>query len=235
MKDLTSTYLPPKTSSKSSNAINRLSELLEHITQQAINIDQLNSKKKSHWLIENNDLFSQQLFKTQSDCFTPYVNETKQRLIELSHLVKNTLMTINNEIIAKESIAQIEQQISALMNALQANQTMHQAAQLSFDAKKRVRAKTAKRNQALASDKYKKLAKNVLLNSHQLYQKLNEHHEFERRLLEMVRTKSQQLSQCKSAQSAKISQEVLALHQRLGRCRKAITVIERDIELAEKR
>ena len=121
------------------------------------------------------------------------------------------------------------------MNALQANQTMHKAAQLSFDAKKQVRAKAAKRNQAITKDKYKKLAKTVLLNSHQLYQKLNEHHEFERRLLEMIRSRSQQLNQCKQGQSAKISQEVLALHQRLGRCRQAITAIERDIELAEKR
>lgn len=235
MKDPLLTHLKPKNNSRSSNSIARLSELLEYLMLEAKKIDLLNSKHKSHWLIENNDLFSQQLFKSQSDCFAPYVNESKKRLVELSHLMKTTLLNVNKEIIAKESLAQIEQQISALMNALQSNQAMHQTAQLTFDVKKTIRAKNAKRNQVKANEQYNKLTKAVLLSSHQLYQKLNEHHEFERRLMDMVQTRQQQLAQCTASQNTNISQEVLALHQRLGRCRKAISGIERDIELAEKR
>jgi len=217
------------------NAITRLSTLIGDLNQQAIAIDKLNTCNKSHWLIENNNLFSSVLFKTQSDCFVPYVTETKKRLEELSRLLQTTLANTNKEEIAKESLAQIEQQIAAIMNALQANQSMHQAAQLSFDTKKRVRAKAAKARQSKANEQYSKLAKTVLLNSHQLYQQLNEHHEFERRLMDMVQTRQQQLNHCKANQSSKLSQEVLALHQRLGRCRKAISTIERNIELSEKR
>ena len=36
------------------------------------------------------------------------------------------------------------------------------------------------------------------------------------------------------AKAKKLSDEVLALHQRLGRCRQAISKIERQIEVAEK-
>jgi len=112
---------------------------------------------------------------------------------------------------------------------------MHQTAQMNFEIKKKIRANTAKKNQTKLNAQYNNVAKAVLLSSHQLYQKLNEHHEFERRLMDMVQTRQQELTQCRASQSTKLSQEVLALHQRLGRCRKAISAIEREIELAEKR
>lgn len=217
------------------HAIKRLTILLSELQQQAEEIDQLNQKQKYHWLIENNDIFSPQLFKTQSDRFTPYVKESKQRLIELTHLIKTTLINANKETIAKELLTLIEQQISALMNAFQSNETMHHAAKLSFETKRKVRTNIVKKAQVNSADQYQKIAKTILLNSHQLHHKLLEHHEFERRLLEMITTKSQQLNQNKFISNEKTSQELLALHQRLGRCRKAISVIERDIELAKKR
>jgi primosomal replication protein N'' len=111
---------------------------------------------------------------------------------------------------------------------------MHQAAQASFNAKKNVRRKSAQAAQLNQTDKYNKMAKSVLLSSHQLYQQLTEHHEFERRLKDMITEREQERTRSKSANIDKLSQEVLALHQRLGRCRKAISAIERNIEQAEK-
>ena len=229
------TKLPSKKIMHANHIVARLSSLLDQLTIQSVAVDKGNTQQKSHWLIENNDLFSQQLFKTQSDCFTPYVNETKQRLNELSRLINGTLISDNTERIAKESLAQIEQQISGLMNALQSNQSMHQTAQMAFDIKKKIRDNAAKKNQSSIENQFNTLTKVVMLNSHQLYQKLNEHHEFERRLLDMVESRQQQLHRSKTDPNNKLSSEVLALHQRLGRCRKAISHIERDIELAEKR
>ncbi len=74
-----------------------------------------------------------------------------------------------------------------------------------------------------------------MLTSHQLYEKLNKNREFERRLMLMVAEREQQRTQCRASEAEKLSNEVLALHQRLGRCRKAISLIERDIEFAEKK
>lgn len=214
--------------------IQRLTTLLEHLSEQAKQIDQLNAKNKSHFLIENNNLFSAHLFSTESDLFLPYVAEVKKRLNEFSRLYKASADSTNKVEFAKSSLMQVEQQISALMNALQANQSMHQAAQLSFDARKKVRVKRAKVNEIKNNDKYNKMVKSVVLSSQQLYQQLSEHHEFERRLMAMISEREQQRQRSQNANASKLSQEVLALHQRLGRCRKAITSIEKNIELAEK-
>lgn len=216
-------------------AIQRLSTLIEHLSIESRQVDQLNAKHKSHWLIENNNLFSQLLFSTESDLFTPYVNEVKKRINEFTRLYEQSGSNINKAEFAKTSLELIEQQISALMNALQANQAMHQAAQVSFDAKKKIKAKRAKASLAKKTEQYGQLAKSVLLSSHQLYQQLSEHHGFERRLKAMIEEREIQRQQSKAANSDKLSQEVLALHQRLGRCRQAISSIERNIELAEKK
>ena len=194
---------------------------------EAKQIDTENNKNKSHRLIENNNLFSPSLFFTQSDRYLPYVEEIERKLAEFTRLVASNKITLS-----KALLEQLEQQISAISNALQANSTIHQAAKLSFDANKKIRVKKAKAKQV---SKYRDLAKTLVLNSHQLYQKLTEHHEFERRLMDMLMEKERQRLECKKHESEKLSFEVLTLHQRLGRCRKAISTIERDIELAEKR
>ncbi|KGJ96328.1 primosomal replication protein PriC [Colwellia psychrerythraea] len=215
-------------------AIQRLSTLLEHLSLQSKNIDQANRKHKSHRLVENNNLFSQHLFSTESDQFSLYADEIKKRLDEFSRLYRLSTDNATKAEFAKSSLQQIEQQISALMNAIQSNQTMHQAAQVSFNARKKVRINSAKAAQLKQNDNYNKMTKSVLLTSHQLYQQLNEHHEFERRLMAMITEREQQRIQSRHANTDKLSHEVLALHQRLGRCRKAISSIEQNIKRAEK-
>lgn len=209
------------------NSIQRLSVLLQALDDKAKKIDAKNSQVKAHRLIENNNLFSLTLFSSQSDQFQPYIKEVQRNISEFSRLV-----SANKVDLSKLILQQIELQMAAISNALQANSSMHQAAKLSFDANNKVRIKKAKVKQ---KEKYGELTQKVMLNSHQLYQKLSEHHEFERRLMDMVAQREAERIKCKHHENEKLSQEVLALHQRLGRCRKAISVIERDIELAEKR
>jgi primosomal replication protein N'' len=209
------------------NSIERLTEVLIRLAIEAKQIDTINTQNKSHRLIENNNLFSPYLFVSQSDRYLPYVEEIERKVTEFTRLV-----AANKIELSKVLLQHIEQQISAISNALQANSTMHQAAKLSFDANKKVRIKKAKAKQI---NKYQDLAKKLVMSSHQLYEKLTEHHEFERRLMDMLMEKERQRLKCKKHENEKLSVEVLTLHQRLGRCRKAISTIERDIELAEKR
>lgn len=209
------------------NSIERLSVLLKTLDAKAKQIDKKNTQLKAHRLIENNNLFSLTLFSSQSDQFSPYIKEVQRRISEFSRLV-----AANKVEFSKVLLEKIEQQISAISNALQSNSVMHQAAKLSFDANNKVRIKKYKAKQA---NKYSELTKSIMLSSHQLYQKLTEHHEFERRLMEMVTERESARVKCKKHENEKLSAEVLALYQRLGRCRKAISTIERDIELAEKR
>ena len=209
------------------NSIERLTDILMRLAVQAKQIDTNNTQNKSHRLIENNNLFSPALFFSQSDRYLPYVQEVERRLAELTRLI-----AANKIELSRALLAHLEQQISAISNALQANSTIHQAAKLSFDANKKVKIKKAKAKQV---NKYRDLTKQLVLSSHQLYQKLTEHHEFERRLMDMLIEKERQRLECKKHEGERLSIEVLTLHQRLGRCRKAISTIERDIELAEKR
>ena len=60
----------------------------------------------------------------------------------------------------------IEQQISAILNAIRSNKGIHQEAQY--------------RLTAINARRYKKAAKQLFKSSQALYQQLSEHHEFER-------------------------------------------------------
>ena len=204
----------------------RLKGLLTQLSSQAAQVDNHNQNNKSHRLIESNDIFFEHLFSTKSNLFTPYVEEINTRLLTLERLVQN-----KNHPLSKASLDNIEAQISAIVNALHSNKTRHQAAQLNVDAKNNARASRIKTAQ---KTKYQQLAKKVMLNSHQLYDKLKEHHEFERRLMDMVALREEARTSCSPSEAGKLGQEVLALHQRLGRCRKAISSIEIEIERSEK-
>ncbi|MGB0936885.1 MAG: primosomal replication protein [Colwellia sp.] len=204
----------------------RLKSLLAQLRAQAIQVDSYNKNSKSHRLIENTDIFFEHLFSTKSNLFTPYIEEINTQLLTLERLVSN-----NNESLSKASLDNIEEQISAMVNALHSNQTRHQAAKLNVNAKNSARASRIKTAQ---KTKYQQLAKKVMLSSHQLYDKLKEHHEFERRLMDMVALREEARSSSSPSEAGKLGQEVLALHQRLGRCRKAISSIEIEIERAEK-
>ncbi|WDE10330.1 primosomal replication protein PriC [Thalassomonas haliotis] len=204
------------------NAITRLSAIIQALTEQANETDKHNSTLKSHRLIENNPLFSNSLFLSQSDKYLPYVLEINRRVSELERL-----MRAGNKMLFTALLESIEQQLHALMNALNANDALHQNANIRLNT----RAKQYKKRQ------YQQAAQKMLQPSHQLHQKLAEHHEFERRLLAMItdRERLRDNSHNQSQNNQKLTAEILALHQRLGRCRQAISTIERDIEFAEKR
>ena len=79
----------------------------------------------------------------------------------------------------------------------------------------------------LKSAKPKQFVQRISASSQQLYQQLSDIQEFERRLLDMIQLASRD-------NSADAVQRTLALHARLGRCRKALTDIERQIQDLEK-
>ena len=200
--------------------LNKLLQLIAQIKEQAINIDNKNKQHKAHRVIENNAIFSIGLFNTESDKFIIYAEETEKRIANLSRLIKN-----KKSVLAAMALEKIEQQITALLTSLRANTTMHDDAQIHFNA----------RNKAIEKNKYKKLAQSVIQSSQILYQKLSQHHEYERRLQAMLLERELQRDRSKLDNIDELSQQVLVLHQRLGRCRKAITLIEKEIELAEMR
>ena len=199
------------------SAFKRFKVLLEHLSTQATEVDHKNAHSKAHRLLADNALFSDDLFSTYSDKFYPYVKEVERKVDELSRLI-----THDKKEFAFNQLPKLEQQISSLVTALNANQSMHNEAQHRLNAFKNKR--------------YKKAAQNVMQSSHELHKKLAETHEFERRLAQMIVEREQQRTNNNHSKAQqKLSQEILTLHQRLGRCRQAISKIEFQIEFSEKR
>jgi primosomal replication protein N'' len=213
------------------SVIRRLSTLLSSLHDQSCQLDAINTQDKSHRLIENNNLFSNHLFSAQSDQLSDYSSEIKKKLIDFSKLyAKNDDCAVKIGL-AKASLAHIEQQLSALITAIKSNSVIHKAAKINNDATNNVRKKYFN-NINRQNSTHKKLAKTILHSSHQLHKKLTEHHEFERRLIKMISDREKNLQI--NSNSAVLNNEMLALHQRLGRCRKAIYAIEVDIAKTNK-
>lgn len=198
------------------SSIKKIYAILNDLEQTANLLDSNNSKLKAHALLKDSSLFSTELFNTHSDLFIDYVLEIKNKTVQLERLIKN-----KNDELSKYQIELLEKQITSLHNAFQSNNNIHKEAQ--------------NRLNAMKARRFKKSAQAIIQSSKSLYQNLAEHHEFERRLLQMLNDKEQERLKASSYNSDKISQEVLILHQRLGRCRKALSKIETDIIKFEKR
>lgn len=196
--------------------IERLALLINELENKAQSLDQQNAKGRNQSQFKHRPIFSDTLFKTRSDKYLNYVEEVKSKLAQL-----NELLARNHNEFAEELITQIERQISSLFTAIQSNHAR--------------RKKLVAKRKPQTSNQYKQAAQHVLMPTHALYNKLSEHHEFERRLATMIAEREYQRADANGKLSEKLSAEILALHQRLGRCRQAISGIEREIELAEKR
>jgi len=209
---------------KNTSPISRINLLLEQIASQATAIDNTNATLKSHKSLQDNPLFSNTLFSTYSDKFSHYVQETKRKTAELSRL-----LTTNNNELSTLLLEQIEHQIASLTNALNANATLHYDGQYRLDKRKAYFKAQTLENRA------KQSVKTIVESNKTLYQKLAEHHEFERRLATMIAEREFERSKCSDKKAQLLTQDILKLHQRLGRCRHAISIIENDIVRAEKR
>lgn len=196
--------------------LQKLDKVVEQLIVDAKAIDDKLSMKKAQ-RHHNKHLFSPPLFISQADTYLPYTLEVKQKVTHISRYINRQ----DHHDFIFEQLALIEQQINALTTAFFAQGRQQQIEQ-QFTQKNRA--------------KYlKKATKQVLHSSHHLYQQLAETHEFERRLMEMLELKEIELKNANKANQANLSQQVLTLHQRLGRCRQAISKIERQIEMSEKR
>ncbi|KGK00937.1 primosomal replication protein PriC [Thalassotalea sp. ND16A] len=202
--------------------LHRLKSILVQLAADANAADLKNKQRKSHYYLQDQSLFDEKLFPIASSTYYAYVMYTQKRL---EHLQK--LMNSNHAEFSDVLLSELEAQISALITAIKSNDNLHHDSEYRLDRRKRL-------NQQKSLKKYKKAAKTAFAPSHQLYQKLAEYHGFERRLEIMLNDKEAALANTKKHDTSMMQQEVLTLHQRLGRCRRAISDLEKQIELSEK-
>lgn len=171
---------------------------------------------------QRRDWFDSELFQCHSPQLLDYVQEAMQLLKRLqtpvrSHTEYQLFQQQNQQRLAIKLAAQLEA-LSRAFSCLEVRQR---------ENGKWRKAKVAK-TEATAPERHRAgqlLAE--LGGSHQaLYQKLSETHEFERRLQQMIHEAAQQQQQ---------PELQLALHARLGRCRKAISQLEAEIQWLEQK
>lgn len=206
--------------------IEKLRSQIQMLYRQTWSIDQRNSEIKSD-RFKYREYFNRQLFRCDSTALVDYVKEAEQNfnhLIKLRHSDKALLSQLGE---------QLTDQLSALTQVIRANEVaIKEHFYQKQTAKKRYQKKASKPNQY--EQKMRNVAKFVMKNSHELHQELAQNHEFERRLNEMIYERQAQITKASQAQQQQLQKEILALHQRLGRCRRAITAVEEKIAMAER-
>lgn len=197
------------------SSIKKIIEIIDNLSLKAKEIDKKNSINKSFSLRKDIAIFSEALFTTNSDKLVDYLEEVKEKTIELKKLQQT------NSDFFHARLSLIEEQISSIHNAINANDAQNKASEARLNV--------------IKSKNFKKVAKKLFKPTQELYKKLSETLEFERRLIVMLNNKQNELSSASPSKSERISNELLTIHQRLGRCRQAISKVEREIELSEKR
>jgi primosomal replication protein N'' len=129
----------------------------------------------------------------------------------------------------RDYLAQVQKNFSQLQSAVHDNRN----AQVAFLAEKLV-AQIGALQRELATQTLRRQNQPKAPAQVDLYHKLAEHQDYERRLLAMIQDRESLLGrQTTLAGQQKIQQELAALEGRLMRCRQALARIERSIERKE--
>lgn len=202
--------------------IHTLRQQIAHLYEQTQAIDERNRRIKSDRFTYR-EYFNHQLFNCDSISLMDYVKEAEDNfnhLLRLKDADKSFLSDLGNK---------LTDQLSALTQIIRSNEV---AVKEHFYQQQRRKQFYQKKKQA-KENRYQQAAQYFMRNSHELHQELAQNFEFERRLNEMVYERQAKMKTANKADGQKLQQEILALHQRLGRCRRAITAVEERIATAE--
>jgi primosomal replication protein N'' len=194
-----------------SQALERLNQQVAKLGDQAKQFDNAKWFDKNRYIQAQPSLFDRSVFATKSLVLSDYIEEIKQ---QIKHLPAPEKRHAHNF-----AVQRIGDQIEAIIKVLKSTPVWAKENKAQFKKKHTV---------------YKKAVQKIMQSSHELYQELSQNHEFERRLIEMIEVRKQQLDKANAEQATQINQEILALHARLGRCRKAISATEAKIQQVEK-
>lgn len=190
-------------------------DLIQQLEQQFLVVEQQVTHtfdQNSNWFNHSN-WFLGEAFYSQSEDISDYLAELKNNIGKLRQ-------TQNPERLDFIS-AQITNQFVCFKNLLN-----------SQNVNKKYTKKRSSYNKAAAQQ----FAQQITRSSRELYQELSKLQEYERRLFEMVQEKQTVLNSYKGDKlRADYQQQVLLTQQRLGRCRKAISQVEEQIQQQDNR
>ncbi len=193
---------------KTSAQVETLKNQVERLKVSCQQFDQQNLFKSERFVKNQHGLFEHHLFRTKSVKLSDYLTEVFDNI--------DALPSSERRHAQRFALESISQQINAIITALKATSVWQ------------------KEQQFKPVTRYKKAVKKIIQSSQELYRELSQNHEFERRLQEMIELRQNEKINCSAERAKELNNEILVLHGRLGRCRKAITAVEEKIQLAEK-
>jgi primosomal replication protein N'' len=193
------------------NSLLKLHHQVEYLAQQAKQFDNAKWFAKNRYIQAQPSLFDRTVFATKSLLLTDYVDEIKATLTALPEPQKKQAYSF--------ALDKIATQIEAIIKVLKSTSVWAKENKVRYLKKTKV---------------YQAAVKKLIQSSQELYQELSQNHEFERRLMEMIELRKLQLNSANQTQADALNQEILTLHARLGRCRKAISATEEKIQQVEK-
>lgn len=182
----------------------QLSILTEQLQQLASQAESLD-QRQAQW--SKKPWFDTELFQSRSPYLIDYVQEAEQCLKRLKQAVASQSPS------AALLASKLATQVDALSRAFET---------------KELRALKGKTKPKTQRQKAEQLVGQLRQSTQQLYSQLSTTKGYEQRLLDMLQLEQQALSLQQSS-----PERVLALQARLGRCRKAISELEAQIQWAE--
>lgn len=183
------------------------------LKQQAIKFDNAKLLSKNRYMQAQPSLFDRRVFSTKSLNLVDYIIEIEDEI--------NRLPPTEHRHAYNYAIERIGNQVEAVFNVIKSTPIWVKENKNTFKPRSKPKA-------------LQHAAKKIMQPIHELYDELKQNHEFERRLVLMIDERKLKMQNVGPAKASELNLEILTLHGRLGRCRKAISATEEKIQQVEK-
>ncbi|QIR14131.1 primosomal replication protein [Shewanella aestuarii] len=207
--------------------IDTLKLQLNKLEQEALQHDR-NLAPQQKKTLQETERFNHAVFNQQGAHLTPCIAQLKKDITQLEKQITMKLAKSTIEL----SCQRIQDRFTALRRALLTTNLNLKSAE---QKKASNRARYAKKQQKTITDSgFGWIANNIMQNSHQLYEELNKHFNWAKRIEDKIYQMESNLEMCHGADKITLQNDILLMHRRLGKCRQAISYIEERIQHFER-
>ncbi|QSX34918.1 primosomal replication protein [Shewanella avicenniae] len=207
--------------------LQKLRQQLKQLEQEVLQHDNAQSAKDLR-LLEHLERFEQTLFHQSGGKLHPCIIQLESSIQQLERQLAAGI----SPLVLQASCERIADRFVALKRAIATTAIDLKAQQQNKNSKKVVYER--KLQQRHQESGFEWIAAGVMRNSHQLYEELNKHLNWEKKIQFKIEQLQAQLDICHITEKIAIQNDLLAMHKRLGKCRQAINYIEDRIQLFER-
>lgn len=207
--------------------ITKLQQQLKILEQEVLIHDQQLPKYQQK-LIQDVERFNHDLFVQHGAKLLPCIQQIAKNIDHLKQQLSHgsTISALNY------SCERIQDRFTAVKRALLTTKINVKEAQYQKADKKAYWVN--KHKQQHQNSEFSWIASSVMQNSHQLYDELNKHVNWASKIEQKIQALTLTLNHAQGKNKIELQQQVLAMHQRLGKCRQAISYIEERIQYFER-